>query len=149
VDADLRTPGLQQRFGLEKATGFSDLLAETSITPQKVVDHLQSTFVPGLRVLCAGTSTMQGTTLLLSPKLEGCMYSIRQVLVDAENTPGIVIYHSPPVLAGADASLLGALVEQTLLTIIAGRTTREQAKQAQEQLERAHTKLAGVVMLNP
>jgi len=35
------------------------------------------------------------------------------------------------------------------LTIIAGRTTREQAKQAQEQLQRAHTNLAGIIMLNP
>lgn len=149
VDADLRTPSLQQRFGLKRDAGFSDLLEETSITPQKVTDHLQSTFISGLRVLGAGTLTAQGATLLLSPKLEECMYSIRQVLVESESTPGIVIYHSPPVLAGADASLLGALVEQTLLTIIVGRTTREQAKQAQEQLERAHTKLAGVVMLNP
>ncbi len=77
------------------------------------------------------------------------MCSIRQVLDASETKPGIVIYHSPPALAGVDASLIGALVEQTLLTIIAGRTTREQAKQAQEQLQRAHTNLAGIIMLNP
>jgi Mrp family chromosome partitioning ATPase len=149
VDADLRTPSLQQRFGLNKSAGLSDLLEETSITPQKVANHLQSTFVPGLRLIVAGTSSRQGATLLLSTKLEECMCSISQVLVEQESTPGIVIYHSPPVLIGADASLIGALTEQTLLTIIVGRTTREQAKQAQEQLERAHTKLAGVIMLNP
>jgi Mrp family chromosome partitioning ATPase len=53
------------------------------------------------------------------------------------------------VLSGADASLLGALTEQTVLAVIMGQTTRVQAKQAQEQLEQAHARLAGVVMLHP
>lgn len=149
VDADLRTPSLQQRFSLNRSAGLSNLLEETSITPQKVACHLQSTFIPGLRLLGAGTSTAQGAPLLLSPRLEECMHSIRQVLVEPESSPGVVIYHSPPVLVGADASLIGALAEQSLLTIIVGRTTREQAKQAQEQLVRAHAKLAGVIMINP
>lgn len=149
VDTDLRTPSLQQRFGLERSDGLSDLLKEEVITPQKVANYLQPTFIPCLQVLGAGTSTGQGTTLLLSPKLQEFMHNICRALVDPENKPVVVLFHSAPVLAGADASLIGTLVEQTLLTIIVGRTTREQAKQAQEQLERAHTKLAGVVMLNP
>jgi Mrp family chromosome partitioning ATPase len=149
VDADLRAPSLQQRFGLKKSTGLSDLLEETSITPVKVKEHLQSTFIPFLQVLCAGTATSQGATLLLSPKLEECMSCIRKVLVESESAPGIIIYHSPPVLAGADASLIGVLTEQTLMTVVIGSTTREQAKQAQEQLKRARAKLVGAITLNP
>jgi len=149
VDADLRTPSLHKRFGLDKSAGLSDLLEEPSITPQKVSEYLQSTFISDLQILCSGTSTLEGATLLLSPKLEECMDSIRQVLVEKASIPGIVIYHSASALTGADASLIGALTEQTLLTIIVGRTTREQAKQAQEQLERSHAKLVGVIMVNP
>jgi Mrp family chromosome partitioning ATPase len=149
VDANLRRPSLQQRFGLERSAGLSDLLLEEEPTSQKVASYLQSTFIPCLRVLSAGTSSAQGAALLLSSKLERCLCSIRQVLVESESKPGMVIYHSAPALAGADASLIGALVEQTLLTVIVGRTTREQAKQAQEQLQRAHTKLAGLILLNP
>ncbi len=149
VDADLRRPSLQQRFGLDRSAGLNDLLTKEEPTPQKVASYLQSTFIPCLRVLSAGTSSAQGATLLLSSKLERCLCSIRQVLVESESKPGMVIYHSAPALAGADASLIGALVEQTLLTVIVGRTTREQAKQAQEQLQRAHTKLAGFILLNP
>jgi capsular exopolysaccharide synthesis family protein len=148
VDADLRTTSLQQRFGLDTSAGLSDLLEETSITLQKISEHLQSTFIPGLQILSSGTSTSEGATLLLSPKLDECMHSIRQVLVEPGSAPGIVIYHCSPVLAGADASLIGALTDQTLLTVITGRTTREQAKQAQEQLDRAHVKLVGAIMLN-
>lgn len=149
VDADLRRPSLQQRFGLERSAGLSDLLMKEEPTPQKVASYLQSTFIPCLRILSAGTSSAQGAALLLSSKLEKCLCSIRQVLAESESKPGMVIYHSAPALAGADASIIGALVEQTLLTVIVGRTTREQAKQAQEQLQRAHTKLAGLILLNP
>ena len=148
VDADLRTPGLQQRFGLAKGPGFSDLLAEESITPQKIPHYLQSTFIPGLRVMGAGTSPEQGAQLLLSAKLQEGVSGICQYMATSETQPGIVIFHSPPVLAGADASLIAALVDQTFLSIIVGLTTREQAKQAQEQLQRAHAKLAGIIMLN-
>src|SRR5207244_11839628 len=135
VDADLRSPSLQQRFGLDSDAGLSDLLEEPSITSQKVSELLQSTFIPGLQILTSGTSTSAGATLLLSPKLEVCMNRIRNVLEQPGNAPGIVIYHSSPVSAGADASLIGALTEQAVLAVVAGRTTREQAKEAQEQLE--------------
>jgi len=148
VDANLRTPSLQQRFGLDSSTGLSDLLEEPSITPQKVSAYLQSTFIPGLQILASGTSTSAGATLLLSPKLQVCMDSIRMVLEQPGNAPGFVIYHSPPVLAGADASLIGALTEQTILTVVTDRTTREQAKEAQEQLEQAQVKLVGAIMVN-
>jgi capsular exopolysaccharide synthesis family protein len=149
VDADLRTPSLQKRFGLDRNVGLSDLLEETSITPQKVSEHLQSTFIPGLQILSSGNSTSSGATLLLSPKLEACLDSIRKVLEQPENAPGLVIYHSSPVLAGADASLISTFTEQTLLTVVAGHTTREQAKEAQVQLDQAHAKLVGAIMVNP
>jgi Mrp family chromosome partitioning ATPase len=149
VDADLRSPSLQQRFGLDRSAGLSDLLEEPFITPQKVSELLQSTFIPGMQILTSGTSISAGATLLLSPKLEACMDSIRKVLEQPGNVPGFVIYHSSPVLAGAGASLIGALTEQAVLTVVAGRTTREQAKEAQLQLEQAHTKLVGAIMVNP
>ena len=152
VDADLRAPKLEQRFGLGKNPGLSDLLQEEGpITPEHVTSCLQTTFVPGLKLIGAGTSTAQGASLLLSAKLQDAISSFCDLLAGEaeESRPGIVIFHSAPVLAGADASLIGALIEQAVLTIVVGRTTRAQAKQAQEQLQRAHTKLSGVVMLNP
>jgi Mrp family chromosome partitioning ATPase len=157
VDADLRKPAMQQRFGLEKTAGLSDLLADTTLTSQKIADALQATFVPGLQILGAGTRTEQGATLLLSPRLTEIAHYLCQPanggvetagVSDAENAGRIVLFHSPPVLAGADASLLAALAEQTILVITANRTTRAQAKQAQEQLQRAQAKLAGVVMVS-
>ncbi len=148
VDADLHSPGLQKRFGLDCSTGLSDLLHGPSITSQEVVEYLKPTFIPGLQILCSGTPGTTGSTLLLSPNLENCMQCIHQILEQPDNIPGIVIYHSAPVLAGPDASLIASLTEQVVLTIITGRTTRAQAKEAQEQLEQAHAKLVGAIMVN-
>lgn len=153
VDADLRTPVMHKRFGLEQATGLSDLLADTSLTPEKISGALQATFVPGLHVLSAGIPTEQGAALLLTPRLTEVVHCLCQRTSengagDAENAGRIVLFHSPPVLSGVDASLIGALVDQAVLAIIANRTTRAQAKQAQEQLQRAQVKLAGIVMVS-
>jgi Mrp family chromosome partitioning ATPase len=156
VDADLHTPHLQQSFGLTKDVGLSELLAVPSINPEDVASFLQTTFVPGLRVLGAGVATEQATMLMLSNKLEEVVKAMRCQLeeTEAKTNPGLapaqslIVFHGPPVLSGADASLLGALVEQTLLTIVAGHTTRAQAKQAQEQLECAAVKLAGIITLD-
>lgn len=148
VDADLRSPGYAQRFGVEKTSGLSDLLLDESLSPEKIDAALQSTFVPGLRLLSAGTTSSQAATLLFSPRLEKVVQSLYQRPATTENENALVIFHSPPVLAGADAALIGAQVEQTALAIIAGHTTRAQAKQAQEQLQQAHAHLIGVVLLN-
>ena len=149
VDADLRIASLEQRFAVPKGAGLRDLLLEETITPQKIERYLCTTFITGLRLLSAGTGTAgEGTSLLLSTKLQDVIQSIRQYLAETETTPGIVIFNSAPVLAGPDASLIGALVEQTILIIAKDRTTRTQAKQAQEQLQRAHVNLVGMVMLD-
>jgi len=146
VDANLRTPHLQQRFGLTKSAGLAELLIEESVSPQEVASSLQTTFVPGLRLLGAGIATERAANLMLSPKLEAVINSICCFLEETETKTSIVIFHGPPVLSGADASLIGAQVEGTFLTITAGHTTRSQAKQAQEQLEHAHVKLAGIII---
>lgn len=149
VDADLRAPGLEQRFGLGKSAGLCDALLETSISAQKIEQFLSKTFIADLRLLSAGTSpTIEAATLLLTEKLPEVIKSIRDCLPETEVRPGLVIFNAPPVLVGPDASLIGALVEQTILTVAKGHTTRLQAKQAQEQLQRARANLAGMVMLD-
>ncbi len=149
VDGDMRAPSLRQYFGLAQGAGLSDLLMDGEITPQKIATCLQPTFVPNLRVLGAGHTPEQNAALLLSPQLGQVVAGEGALLASAGNQAGIAVFHSAPVLAGADASLLGALVDQTVLAVIMGKTTRLQAKQAQEQLEQAHSKLVGVVMLHP
>jgi len=152
VDANLRLPQLQQRFGLAKGVGLSELLLgreqSSALNSEDVASSLQTTFVPGLRLLGAGIATEQAAMLMLSSKLEEVICAIRSLLEETEAKTSLTLFHGPPVLSGADASLIGALVERTFLTIVVGQTTRTQAKQAQDQLERAEVKLAGIITLD-
>ncbi len=147
VDADLLEANLESRFGLQKQTGLSDLLVEKSLTLQLVAQSTQSTFVPGLFLLSAGTGK-EDAALLLPTKFEGVMQALCQHVAGTENQAGVVIFNSPPVLVGPDASIIGAHVAQTVLLIAKKRTTHTQAKQAQAQLQRAHANLAGLVVLD-
>ncbi len=147
VDADMRTPSLQQRFGLAKNDGLSELLSAKTITAQHIGASLQQTFVPGLRILGTGNASA-GVPVLLSTKLHDVIACIREYLAESETEPGMIIFHCAPVLSSPDASLLGAEVAHMLLIIANGRTTRTQAKQAQEQLQLAHAHLDGIVVIN-
>ena len=146
VDADMRTPSLQQRFGLTKDDGLAELMSMGTVTTQDIEASLQQTFVPGLHLLGSGNASI-GVPTLLSTKLHDVVSCIREYMAQSETKPGIIIFHCAPVLSAPDASLLGAEVAQTLLTIVKGRTTRTQAKLAQEQLQGTHAHLGGIVVV--
>lgn len=150
VDADLRTPGLHQRFGVGEQPGFYNLLQTERITSQYIDTCLSKTFVPELRLLCAGKAQPQTaeTKLLFSARLRDIITGLRSYLAETESRPAMVIFHSTPVLAGIEASCISALVEQTFLVIVAGQTTRRQARQAHEQLQRTQAKLVGAILLD-
>jgi len=150
VDADLHNPSLQQRFGTEKRSGLSNILSQDSITTQQLVQHMSKTFIPDLYLLGAGPAMQQSIEIrrFLSNRLADVVTGLRFFLKEAENRSGLIIFNSPPVLSDIDAALISSHMDQTFLTIATGRTTRTQAKRAQEQLERAHAKLAGFIMLD-
>lgn len=146
VDANLHTPTLEQRFGVGKNTGLSDLLTQKTLTP--IATALCDTFVPHLRLLGAGTAALQEISMLYSTRLHTLVTALCTFLAETEREPGIVIFNSPAVLASAEAALISDAVDETFLTISSGRTTRRQAKKAQEQLQHTHGTLAGVIMLD-
>jgi len=149
VYADLLAPTLQQHFGLGSLPGLNQLLMEEHVSTEMLQTYVSSTFVPNLRLLCGGVTSLSSfeVSRLLSAKLQVILNATRQFMEQNDDRPGMIIFNSPPVLAGIDASLISTLVDHTLLIIARGRTTRTEAIRAQEQLQRAHAKLAGVVML--
>lgn len=144
VDTDFRNPTLQQRFGVNTNAGLSDLLAQP--TGKSVSDLLSETFIPKLYLLSAGTNAQQNLRVHDLPILHRVVDDLRQML--ARNGAGLIVFNSPSVLVSPDATLISSIVDQVFLLIVAGNTTRQQAKQAQEQLQHAHAKLTGVVMLD-
>ncbi|QBD78450.1 hypothetical protein EPA93_21610 [Ktedonosporobacter rubrisoli] len=150
IDASLHTPGLQQRFGVVTSGGLSNLLAEEKLNAQTLALCLSETFVPNLRLLCAGTATVpsQEISRLLATRLPVVLAGLRQYLAESSSEQSLIIFNSAPVLASINTAQISSIVDQTFLLISSGRTSRTQAKRAQEQLERAHAKLTGIVMLD-
>jgi non-specific protein-tyrosine kinase len=57
-----------------------------------------------------------------------------------------VIFDAPPVLALTDAAVLATKVDGTILVLRAGKTSRDDAREAKEQLQKVRANLLGVVL---
>jgi protein-tyrosine kinase len=149
VDADLQNPSLQQRFGNSPQPGLGELLAPDG-RKQPLSHYVSQTFIPDLFILSTGTDPRPPveSRRLFASGLAEVLKALRHFQQEQGNRPSLIIFNSPPVLASPDAILIGTQVDQTFLTIAAGHTTRRQARQAQEQLERARVKLAGTILLD-
>ncbi|HTI14214.1 MAG TPA: hypothetical protein VL461_06530 [Dictyobacter sp.] len=150
IDADLHTPHLHRLLTPNEQTGLSDILAASTSQSQQIISHLHKTTIPDLRFLGSGSIIQQYTesSRLLSIHIKIFLHKLQQELQEQEQRQHIIIINSSPVLSGVDTSLISANVDQTFLLIAKDHTTGIQAKKAQEQLERAHTQLTGLVMLD-
>lgn len=136
LDADLRRPSLHKIFALRNRPGLSRLFVQP---PLELEEAIQPTDIPGLSVIPAGYLPPNPLELVGSDKMGGVL---RQALEKVD----IVIIDAPPVTAVSDAAVLAKRVDGVLLVVSSGHTLLEAAKDAIEQLNRAGTKLIGVVM---
>src|SRR5438874_11427125 len=134
VDADLRRPGLHTLFGLERREGLANvLLGEHTQLP------LQDTAAAGVRLLSSGQTSGNPLEVLASRRFD-------QVLALARAQADFVLVDTPPAGALADTAVLAPRLEGILLVVSAGKTKRDLARRAREQLERVNANLLGVVL---
>jgi succinoglycan biosynthesis transport protein ExoP len=136
VDADLRRPVLHKVFGLPNTRGLSDAILHSN---PPVGEHLQATEVENLWVLVSGPLPPNPAELLGSERM-GAVIEELKAQVDT------VLLDSPPVLAVADALILGTRVDGVLLVNDVGRTRRGEARQGAEEFRRVRANLLGVVL---
>ena len=134
VDADLRRPGQHLLFGLERQEGLSTVLVGDG-TQLPLLD----THTPGVKVLTSGPTSTNPHEALVSRRFD-------QVLALARAQADFVLVDTPPAGVLADAALLAPRLEGMLLVVSAGRTKRDLARRAREQLERVNANLLGVVL---
>jgi non-specific protein-tyrosine kinase len=136
VDADLRRPGQHTLFGLPREAGLADTLLSE---PEHTQLPLQDTSVAGVRVLTCGPSPANPLEALGSRRFD-------QALALARGQADFVLVDTPPAGALADAAVIAPRVDGVLLVVSAGRTKRDLARRAREQLERVNANLLGVVL---
>jgi non-specific protein-tyrosine kinase len=136
ADCDLREPAVHQRFGLSEAPGLTELLID-ELDPAP----LRETATPGLRVLTAGRTPPNPGELVASRRLASTLASLRTCCE-------LLILDSPPVGVVGDAAVLATLVDGVLFVARTGRTKRDDARRAREQLDRVGARLLGTVLTN-
>jgi Mrp family chromosome partitioning ATPase len=71
---------------------------------------------------------------------------MQSIISTLKESYDLVVVDSPPVMAVADARIMGRIVDSTIFVVRWDKTPRKVARAALDQLRRAHVTVAGVVL---
>ncbi|MDA1039148.1 MAG: hypothetical protein O3A37_02495 [Planctomycetota bacterium] len=135
IDGDLRQPSIHTALGLGPEAGFAELL-RGEITPDVAV---RPTVVDGLWAITGGRCDYEAITALSRPGVTGMVEQLRtdfdQIVIDAG-----------PVLAFADALLLGRQSDAVVLATMRDVSRMPHVAAAIERLRSVSGELLGVVV---
>ena len=132
IDADMRRPAFVTG---RDDIGLSHLLTNTST----LGDNVLRTDVENLWMMPSGPIPPSPPELIASPRFAS-------LLADAAGTFDLVVIDGPPILGLADAPLLSAAVQGTLMVVESGRTRTRAAVEAQNRLRTAGSHLIGAIL---
>ncbi|MBV9708009.1 MAG: polysaccharide biosynthesis tyrosine autokinase [Chloroflexi bacterium] len=139
VDAHIRNPKLHQYLHLANRTGLSNVFSEMWV--QRGLElYSQTTDLPTLHVLTAGTLPANPTTLLQFPLIAQLFEYCKQLAVD------YVIIDAPALAEKKEASVLLSLVQGVVLVIDASHPSRYELLRVKRMLRGARTPILGVVI---
>lgn len=138
VDADLRNPRIHSHFTVRNLRGFSNLLLEGSKSLHESLSRLEE--LPKLAILTSGPLPPNAGDLLSLERTKEVVHDLREQF----NT---VILDSPPALALADASILGALSDGVVLVVDSSKQLhRRDLVHSVEQIRAGRARILGVVL---
>ncbi len=135
VDCDLRKGRVHRLFNIPNTEGLSNLLA-TDL--HGIVKYIRKTKIKNLDVVTCGTYPPNPSELLASKKN-------RRAIGMMCDHYDVVILDGAPVGGLADSVILSSLVDETLIVVRDGATSRADLAAAKEALEKVGAKVAGVV----
>ena len=136
MDTDLRRPTLHKVFGLPNNVGLSSMFLEEGTELENV---MQPTSIEGLRVITSGPVPPNPAEILDSKQMS-------KILTNLRAQTDMLILDSPPVLAVADASILGSRCSGAILVVDAGHTRTDAGRRAVDTLSRTNVKMLGIVL---
>jgi len=135
VDADLRRPRIYSTLSLNKnKPDLAKLLAGEASLAETVQKD-----VSGADVIIARSKTVNPQDLLNSHQMEKLLATLRQQYE-------LVIIDTPPIMAVADAAIIGQKVDTTIYVARWSSTPREVIGNGIKQLLKYNVKLAGLVL---
>lgn len=147
IDADMRLPTFENHarrkydddlpsdYEEDDYEGLSGLLTSNS----NLVDKVLKTKIDNLYLLPSGDHVPNPTELLSGPR-------ILEIFEQARERFDYVIIDSPPVLGLADALILGAAADATILMVESEKIRTPAVRSTLERLRNSDAKLLGVVL---
>lgn len=135
LDADFRKPTANQFLGVSHSVGLSELL--TGSVRGGLSAALQSTSVPGVRLVTSGSSSRHPAALLAR---------LGDLVAEARTMADFVLIDSAPLLVANDATDIVPHVDAVLLVAQAVKTTGPQGERTVELLARLGVPVLGYVL---
>lgn len=137
IDFDIRRPRLHHIFDLNREQGITDILNANL----PVHACLKKTFLPNLTLLPSGNTPASHKQVINSDNIQSLL---KEVLADFDN----VIIDAPPILPVSDPLILATLVDQVLLVVKAGTTSRYVVKRAIDMFTDVNVAISGIILNN-
>lgn len=138
VSCDLRKPRLHRFFGLTNDVGVTSILTGKATLAEAAQ---RPATLDSLRVLASGPVPPNPAELLGSHEMQALLDELR-LFAD------FVIIDTPPILAVADALVIGPKSDGVLIVADAHRTSRQGAAHTREQLDQVECNVIGCVFNN-
>lgn len=135
IDADFRAPMQHRLFGLKDRIGLATVLGGADTIDQAI----RRTEIEGLDLLPCGPIPSNPAEILNDP-------AFSEYLNDLADKYDLVLLDSPPVTAVADARIIAASADATLLVIRPESSTRKQAEAARDGLRSVGARVIGVAV---
>lgn len=140
VSGDLRKPRMHEFFGgQERAEGVAELLDGHSPSAGRTIELVRRTEIDGLSILPAGHPQGDPADGLASKSM-GSMLDALRTMCD------VVIIDSPPVLAVADAAIIGAHADGMLIVVRANKTAEKELAETVKRLQASQVHVLGVAL---
>ena len=135
VDCDLRKGRLHKLFGVANTSGYSNLLTSDLRSINK---YIHPTRIENLSIITCGAYPPNPSELLASKKNKRLIGLLCGYF-------DIVIFDGAPVGGLADSVILSSLVDETIVVVRDGGTSRNDLIATKESLSKVGAKVAGVV----
>jgi capsular exopolysaccharide synthesis family protein len=135
VDANLRSPGLHQQFGVENGSGISEALAQS----EPIRSFVRPLSLPNLWLINSGASGESAQALLASERMRLRIEELRKEF-------DFVLIDTPALSLSNDAISLGSISDGVVMVLKANASRRQSARQAIQDLEAGKAKVLGAVL---
>ena len=139
IDADLRKPQLHVRLGLNNILGLSNILTDSSIDLNNVIQKIDG--FDNWGVISAGISPPDPARLLSSEKMTQFITNLNN-----SNNYDIIIFDTPPVMGLADASLIAEKTDGAILLVTTEKVPVGLPKESKNIMEKSGTEFLGVLI---